>query len=458
MTKDDCRRAALDLLDASVLEFDGEPVGTVASVEPGEEALNYDHCFVRDFAVSALAFLARGRHDVVRNFLLRLVELQSHREGYHCFEPGAGLMPASFVLVEGDDGAQWLEADFGQNSIARVTPVDSGFWWLLLLRAYVRASGDRDLARRDDVQQAMEQLVSTWLADRFEMVPTILVPDAASMIDRRMGVNGHPIDVEVLFFAAIRAADDLLRDDCPLRADVRDRVGHLADHLRRYYWLDLRQLNLLHRFESEEYGHDAVNKFNVRPESIPVWLMDWLPFDGGYFVGNLGPSRIDFRFFAQGNLLSTFVGLADAGQTEALLRLYADREDELVGNMPLKIAYPALAGRDWELLTGFDSKNSPWSYHNGGNWPFAVWLLAAACRRGGRPEIAERAIDLALARLARDRFPEYYDGPAGRLVGRRARLRQTWSAAGLLVAQDLMESGRVLDWIGWDDVVEAVAC
>ena len=45
-----------------------------------------------------------------------------------------------------------------------------------------------------------------------------------------------------------------------------------------------------------------------------------------------------------------------------------------------------------------------------------------------------------------------------RLVGRRARMRQTWSAAGLLVAQDLMESGRVLDWIGWDDVVEPATC
>ena len=458
MTSSDCREAALQVLEDSVMKLGDEPVGTSASLEPGEKVLNYDHCFVRDFAVSALAFLTQDRHDIVRNFLVHLVEMQSDQHTLDCFQPGGGLMPASFVLREDENGQPTIEADFGQNSIARVTPVDSGFWWLLLLRAYGRASGDEELARRDEMQKAIKKLVTTWLADRFEMVPTILVPDAASMIDRRMGVYGHPLDVEVLFFAALRAASELLEGDGELREEIDLRIAHLADHLRRYYWLDLDALNRLHRYRAEEYGHDAANRFNVQPESIPVWLMDWLPFDAGYFLGNLGPSRLDYRFFAQGNLTSTFVGLASEEQTGALLKLYEERFDHLIGKMPLKIVYPALTGRDWELLTGFDHKNAPWSYHNGGSWPFALWLLTAACRRGDRLDLAERALDVALKRLGKDGFPEYYDGPAGRLVGRRARMRQVWSAAGLLVADDLLESGRVLEWIGWRDTVEASNC
>ncbi|CAN1293827.1 Alkaline/neutral invertase CINV2 [Linum perenne] len=35
--------------------------------------------------------------------------------------------------------------------------------------------------------------------------------------------------------------------------------------------------------------------------------------------------------------------------------------DELVGEMPIKIAYPA--------IEGCDPKNTRWSYHNGGSWP-----------------------------------------------------------------------------------------
>ncbi|CAN1293826.1 Probable alkaline/neutral invertase F [Linum perenne] len=37
------------------------------------------------------------------------------------------------------------------------------------------------------------------------------------------------------------------------------------------------------------------------------------------------------------------------------------RWDELVGEMPIKIAYPA--------IEGCDPKNTRWSYHNGGSWP-----------------------------------------------------------------------------------------
>jgi hypothetical protein len=35
----------------------------------------------------------------------------------------------------------------------------------------------------------------------------------------------------------------------------------------------------------------------------------------------------------------------------------------------LKIVYPALEGHEWRTVTGFDPKNTRWSYHNGGSWP-----------------------------------------------------------------------------------------
>ena len=71
--------------------------------------------------------------------------------------------------------------------------------------------------------------------------------------------------------------------------------------MRIYYWLDRQRLNEIHRFRSEEFGVDAVNVLNIYPETIPDWIDGWVPDDGGYFVGNLGPGRMDFRFFAFGN-------------------------------------------------------------------------------------------------------------------------------------------------------------
>lgn len=55
-----------------------------------------------------------------------------------------------------------------------------------------------------------------------------------------------------------------------------------------------------------------------------------------------------------------------------------------------------------------------------------------------RPEIAEKAIKLAERRISRDKWPEYYDTKGARFIGKQARLFQTWSIAGYLVAKLLL--------------------
>ncbi len=104
-----------------------------------------------------------------------------------CFQPGAGLMPASFK-VEFIDGKEILTGDFGEYAIAKVPPVDASLWWLILLRAYVKATGDIAFAHQREFQQGIKLILDLCLIPRFEMYPTMLVPDGAFMIDRRMGV------------------------------------------------------------------------------------------------------------------------------------------------------------------------------------------------------------------------------------------------------------------------------
>ena len=38
------------------------------------------------------------------------------------------------------------------------------------------------------------------LADGFDMFPTLLVTDGSCMIDRRMGIHGHPLEIQVFLF------------------------------------------------------------------------------------------------------------------------------------------------------------------------------------------------------------------------------------------------------------------
>jgi hypothetical protein len=235
-------------------------------------------------------------------------------------------------------------------------------------------------------------------------------------------------------------------------------MGALNYHIREYYWLDLKRLGEIYRYKGDEFGKEIANKFNIYAESIPMWLTEWLPENAGYLVGNLGPGRMDFRFFTLGNLLAILVSLASEQESQSIMDLFELRWHDLIGYMPLKICFPALEGMEWHIVTGCDPKNIPWSYHNGGNWPILLWLFAAAAEKTGRVELAQRAIEIAESRLIRDRFPEYYDGKNGRLIGKEARIYQTWSIAGLLAAKEIIANPAYLDLITFEEDNQNLGC
>lgn len=70
-------KEAWDLLKQAVATYCGEPVGTIAANDPTDpNPLNYDQVFIRDFIPSAIAFMLKGEHDIVHNFLLHTLQLQ----------------------------------------------------------------------------------------------------------------------------------------------------------------------------------------------------------------------------------------------------------------------------------------------------------------------------------------------------------------------------------------------
>ncbi len=436
IAKETIEQQANRLLEESIIYYHDKAVGTVAASDSEREALNYDQCFIRDFISPALVFLIQGKTEIVYNFLIETVGLQKQKRRVDCYEPPTGLMPASFkVESQGRSGEQYpavsrqglrslrqyLHADFGDKAIGRVTPIDSCLWWIILLRAYVKATGDEALAKSNSFQEALTFILEICLGPQFEMTPTLLVPDGACMIDRPMGLSGHPLEIQSLFYLALRSAREMLvRNETGkvLVDEINSRLGSLIFHLRSYYWLDLKQLNEIHRYQAEQFGESIVNKFNIYPDSIPYWLTEWMPDRGGYLAGNLGPGKMDFRFFALGNLVAIMGSLTTQTQSEDILTLIEHRWSDLVSKMPMKLCYPAIEGLTWRIITGCDPKNTPWSYHNGGSWPVLLWMMMAACQKMGREDLADRAMAIAEIRLMNDEWPEYYDGKNGRLIGK----------------------------------------
>ena len=251
---------AREALEKSIIYYDGSPVGTVAACDSQMDSLNYNHCFVRDFAVSAMALLMNGQAEIVRNFLVETLKLQSGEKVMDCFKPGKGLMPASFIIKD-DNDKETVKGDFGELAIASVAPVDSGFWWLIILRAYVKATGDLSLARTSEFQRGIKLILDLCLISRFDMFPTLLVPDGSFMIDRRMGVHGYPLDIQALFYGSLKAAKELLEPGDNYISIIEERLGHLAYHIRKYYWLDYQKLNDIYRYRVEEFGETVINQF-----------------------------------------------------------------------------------------------------------------------------------------------------------------------------------------------------
>jgi hypothetical protein len=166
---------------------------------------------------------------------------------------------------------------------------------------------------------------------------------------------------QALFYSALRCSREMLAvndgSNNLVRA-INNRLSALSFHIREYYWVDMKKINEIYRYKTEEYSMDAINKFNIYPEQIPSWLMGWIPEKGGYMMGNLQPAHMDFRFFTLGNLWSIVSSLGTPKQNTAILNLIEAKWDDIVGHMPLKIGYPAVENEEWRIITGSDPKNT----------------------------------------------------------------------------------------------------
>ncbi|KAF5742603.1 hypothetical protein HS088_TW09G00654 [Tripterygium wilfordii] len=151
----------------------------------------------------------KGEYDIVRNFILHTLQLQpSWEKKMNCHSPGQGLMPASFkvhtVLLDDNDSVTEEVSNLlrvllllcGAKLFHIVLPI-LVLWWIILLQAYGKCSGDLSVQERIDVQTGIKMIPRLCLADGFEMFPTLLVTDDSCMIDHCMGIHDHPLEIQV---------------------------------------------------------------------------------------------------------------------------------------------------------------------------------------------------------------------------------------------------------------------
>ncbi|ESQ51363.1 hypothetical protein EUTSA_v10017815mg [Eutrema salsugineum] len=125
-------------------------------------------------------------------------------------------------------------------------------------------TGDFSLQERIDVQTGIKHTMNLCLADGFDMFQTLLVTDGSCMIDRRMDIHGHPLEIQSLFYSALRCSREMLSvidSSKNLVRAINNRLSALSFHIREYYWVDIKKINEIYRYKTEEYSTDATNKF-----------------------------------------------------------------------------------------------------------------------------------------------------------------------------------------------------
>ncbi|KAK6767847.1 hypothetical protein RDI58_009582 [Solanum bulbocastanum] len=112
-----------------------------------------------------------------------------------------------------------------------------------------------------------------------------------------------------------------------------------------------------------------------------------------------------------GSLISGPFEEVTPAQATAVMDLIEGRWEEWIGEMPLKITYPALEGHEWRIVTGFDPKNTGRSYLIGESWPESLLALYWLPSYLTGPLVEYRSKLFAILRLFQYRIIRYVKYP-----------------------------------------------
>jgi len=366
---EECRGRAIALLRANL-----GPAG-VRAAAPGAAAhgRSYDAVFGRDASICAIGMALSGDATLARAAARGLGTLAAR-------QAANGQIP-KLVRARGAPGDFWY-----------VGCIDATLWWLLAL--------DRLGLRRRHAAQAARALA--WLRAQEHPVWRLVQQNEASDWADIMPRTGFVLYSNVLWYAVKRRY-------APREAAATRAAINTLFHPRERAPLADRRARLL----AEEPRRRAA-------------LRD-------LYVSYLNLAHFGDEGDVVGNVLAVLLGVADAARGRSVLA--ALRREGVAEPYPVRAVCRPIEEESpqWRPYLARHRQNFPWQYHNGGIWPFAGGLWAAALARAGRAAEARAAL-VALARAnALDgwAFNEWLYGVTGVPRGMRG---QSWNAASFLIA------------------------
>ncbi|MBI3859355.1 MAG: hypothetical protein HY296_03835 [Thaumarchaeota archaeon] len=311
---------------------------------------------------------------------------------------------------------------------------DSSSWYVIGLASLFSATRDRSLLRKPlDVAGKTYRWLrhqdanNTWLIDS---------PQGADWMDAAIQRTGKTLYNNTLFLIATRCIDWLLSES--------------GGRMESPYRLDFG--SLLQRFNDvflpDDLSPDRLRGYWPR---LALTLKDGrlTGFHARHYLHYVSFYRMDTRFDTFSNVLCVLSGLSEAKTSLAILA--SARSKGLTRPYPSRVLDPPYRSEGAGFDRTFDSvlppqhQSGPYSYHNGGVWPFVGGAHVAALYLMG-VEGADRELESLSKGNAVFRpgettgFNEWIHGKTGEALGQYG---QSWSA-GMFLAAAFASKGKHL--------------
>ena len=408
-TNDDAYERAIDLLRRS-----STPSGFVAS--PAFE--NYAVIWVRDAAITSLGALSSGDPSLVEAAVASLNTMGTARTDL-------GQVAA---VVRPEQGMwDWVEAGV----------VDSTAWYIILAGVVLTATERTDL-----VEPHWDGIVSglSWLRHQ-DVTGSGLISAApgTDWMDSSLTRSGRTLNLNLLYYWAARAASQIASAlDREPPADPDD----LSWRINTLFWpTPGRGPELLFSGSGVprvpySFPHEATVRSFEAASAI----------DRAHYVSHVIHAMFNEACDVLANLLAVCLSVADQGQRGLILdhldqTAVADPFPSRTWTHPISVdSGSAMRILDTETYMNPRWTNPPFSYHNGGIWPFVGGFHVTALALSGRHDAADLLSRLAAANRAGRQgawgFHEWLHGQSGEPDGAPD---QAWSAGMYVLAHHAVE-------------------
>ncbi len=306
---------------------------------------------------------------------------------------------------------------------------DSGLWFVIGVANYFRATAAAGFLER--YYPVVLKTLSWYEYQDVDQTGLITMAEGSDWEDL-FAIRGKGLSVNILHYIALSKTAGLAQElsDIAGQKKYAGQAEALKKRINRHFWYGGDPAVLLPHLEPSlgndvftPEGRDRLGRQHAIPEKMILT-------EKSYYLPYLTFRNFGEWFDSLGNLLAVLSGVAGEERAVAILDLIQATSLDRPG--PLKsITPPVFPGDpDWRYYYLFEDLNRPYSYHNGGVWPFLGGFYVAVLTAMKRHDEAEKSLeDLARLNHAGCKKPwgfnEWLEGRSGQPMGMAS---QAWSA------------------------------